>query len=416
MKLRKVFISAAVTAGMCAAFAAGAYAENSVVTVEVDNAKVEFDQDPIVIDPGYTMVPIRAVFEKAGAAVSWDQPTQTATIVKNNYTVTVKYGDTAMYKNGERIELDSPAISVNDRILIPVRAFSEAMDFAVTWDGHHSRVSVSTNGGAYRPHAFVQFGFKTLEDAAEFYLTGQATVRNDLDRNGSEENIKFAPFDEVLPSSKVLEINGMDYTADLGSITSAYALAVADLDTTDTRKELVFIENGDTLIAHFYYYDNGILKEINNDSGSPAVIAHSSKLFLSGSNGIMVSDLLGTCFVDIMVTGSVYRYTDNKSVPGTKYIRSIPFQMQDNTNALAPIFGRNLYRTYYDDMPYYIIYTAEYKPGTYKDFYDTEIISSDNIEHFKILNGYIDKNDLSYIEFFIELPDGRTAVIKPYKN
>ena len=70
MKLRKVFISAAVTAGMCAAFAAGAYAENSVVTVEVDNAKVEFDQDPIVIDPGYTMVPIRAVFEKAGAAVS----------------------------------------------------------------------------------------------------------------------------------------------------------------------------------------------------------------------------------------------------------------------------------------------------------------------------------------------------------
>lgn len=416
MKLTKLFVSAAAAAALSAAFAVGACAENDVVTVEVDNAKVEFDQDPIVVDPGYTMVPIRAVFEKAGAAVSWDQPTQTATIEKNGYVITVKYGDTAMYKNGERVELDSPAISVNDRIMIPVRAISEAMDFAVTWDGHHSIVYVSTSGTPYRPHAFVQFGFKSLEDAAEFYLTGPATVRNDLDRSGSEETIKFTPSDEVEPGTKVLEINGLDYTADLGSITSAYAVAVADIDTTDSRKEIVFIENGDTLLAHFYIYNNGILSEIKDDSGKPAMIPHSSKLFLSGNNGIMISDLLGTCFVDVMVTGSVYRYTDDKSNPGMKHIKGIPFQMQDNSNALTPIFGRNLYRTYYDDMRYYIIYTSDYKPGSYKDYYDTDVISSDDIEHFKVLNGYIDKSDLTYIELYIELPDGRTAVIKPYKN
>ena len=379
MKLTKFFVSAAVVAGLTAAFAVGVYAEKDVISVEVDNEKVDFEefgQDPIVVDPGYTMVPIRAVFEKAGAAVSWDQPTQTATIKKNGYVITVKYGDTVMYKNGERIELDSPAISINDRILIPIRAISEAMDFAVTWDGHHSIVYISTNGTPYRAHAFMQFGFKTLEDASECYLTGPATVRNDLDRSGSEETIKFTPSDEVEPGTKVLEINGLDYTADLGSITSAYAVAVADLDTSDSSKEIVFVENGDTLLAHFFVYNNGILTEIKDDAGHPAMIPHSSKLFLSGNNGIMISDLLGTCFVDIMVTGSVYRYTDNKSVPGTKQIKGIPFQMKDDSNPLEPIFERNLYRTYYDNMQYCIIYTTEYMPGSYKVYDDTETISS----------------------------------------
>ena len=82
MKLKKLFTAMAVT---CCAFALTgviANAENDVVSVTVDNVAVEFDLNPVIIE-GHTLVPVRAVFEQAGATVTWDQPTQTATITKD---------------------------------------------------------------------------------------------------------------------------------------------------------------------------------------------------------------------------------------------------------------------------------------------------------------------------------------------
>ena len=192
MNIKKLIMSGAAVLGLCAAFAAGASAEEDVVTVLVDNVNVQFDQQPVILD-GHTLVPARAVFEQAGATVTWDQPSQTATIAKDQYTVTIKYGDTALYRNGERIEIEMPAVMIEDRIMLPVRAISEAMDFAVTWDGHHSMVLVSTDGKPYRAYAFLKTGFKTLEDAAEFYTNGTAYETGvDLDNDGVPETIEFA--------------------------------------------------------------------------------------------------------------------------------------------------------------------------------------------------------------------------------
>ena len=74
------------------AFALPAGAEEDTVSVIVNNERVEFDQPPVIID-GSTLVPIRAVFEKAGAQVSWDQTTQTATLVRGAYTVSITLND-----------------------------------------------------------------------------------------------------------------------------------------------------------------------------------------------------------------------------------------------------------------------------------------------------------------------------------
>ena len=75
--------------------------------------------------------------------------------------------------------------------MIPVRAISEAMDFAVTWDGHHSLILIATNGKQYRPFAFLKSGFKTLEDIAEFYSNGSALQDIDLDGDGVRETVSF---------------------------------------------------------------------------------------------------------------------------------------------------------------------------------------------------------------------------------
>ena len=340
MKLKRFAAAAVAALGILAAGAA-VHAEEDVVTVLVDNVSVVFDQQPVILE-GHTMVPVRAVFEQAGAEVTWDQPTQTATIARNGYTVTIKYGDTGMYKNGERIELEAPAIMINDRVMIPVRAIAEAMDFAVTWDGHHSMVLVATNGKPYRAYAFLKTGFQTLEDISEFYSHGSA------------------------------------------------------LET----KEIIVSENGDTLTAHFYRYENGILKVLTNNN-VPSTVTYASKLLLSGT-GYIISDLTGTCFVDIMVTGGVYKL-DSASV--TLY----------RMRSIENIYGRNLYNTYDDNMLYHIIYTSSYTPGAYKEISGTGVISSVDLPQFKILNGYVDADNPRYIELYIELSDGTTAVIKPYQ-
>ncbi len=409
MRFVKLIAGAAAAAGLCAALTVCASAESDIVSVSVDNDLVTFDQPPIIIDPGYTMVPIRAVFEKAGAEVDWDQESQTAIIKKNDVTVTIKIGDTAMYRNGTRIELDAPAMVTTTgtyRTLIPVRAIAEAMDYAVTWDGHHSLVLVSTTGKPYRPYAFIKKGFRTLEDAAQFYTETAAKTSIDLDNDGKPEELEFTPTNDVSGNVTVLTINGLDYTASLGSVNSARSIALVDLDDTDNSKELVVSENGDVLTAHFYTYRNGIMSFIS-DGAQPAEVSYRDKLLISGKSYVL-SDLYGTCFTDIMVSGGMHVYQSNQGA-ADKVLRLTKFQ------SISNIFGRNLYRTYDDDMLYRVIYSQTYHPGTYMYVSDTGIIGLNELEHFKLLDGFISDEDKTYIELFVELPNGETAVLIPYK-
>lgn len=399
MKMKAFAAGLFAAAGMAFAVTAPALADDANVSVAVDNEMVTFDQQPIIIE-GHTMVPVRAVFEQAGAKVEWNQDTQTAIISKGDYYVTLKYGESVMYKNNEAIELESPSVMENDRILVPVRAIAEAMDFAVTWDGHHMLVLVSTNGKPYRPYAFRKTGFKTLEDASEFYTTdGSASV--DLDNDGKAEEVVFNAADSMSALAEpILEINGLNYTYDLGQIGSAASIAVVDLDDEDGTKEIVVSTSGTPHTAYFYHYDNGVLKRVMNDDTTPASIDYIDKLLASGE-GFLITDKAGMCFVDIMVAGSVYHYADNKVV-----LRPI--------SSIESIFGRNLYHTYDDNMIYHAIYTESYTPGSYGDYTDTGMISASDIEQFKVINGYTDPNDPLYLELYVEFTDGKHAVLIPY--
>lgn len=405
MKFKKIAAALTMIAGVGIMSAVAVNAEQDIVTVSVDNKMVEFDQNPIIVD-GHTMVPIRAVFEKAGATVDWNQGNQTAAIALGNYVVTIKYGDNCIYKNGNRIDIEAPAISVNDRILIPVRAIAEAMDFAVTWDGHHSLVLVSTTGKPYRPYAFRKTGFRTLEDASEFY-TRSGNTSIDLDNDGKPEELEFNTAEDFSVLAKpVLSINGMNYTYGLTSISNAYSMAVVDLDVNDNTKEIVITENGDVRNAYFYHYDNGILKPIKNSDGTPVTISYASQLFISGEN-LIINDISGACFVDIMVTGGVYQYVGDEDLNKCNIVLR-------PMSSIEAIFGRNLYNTYPDNMVYKIIYTSSYTPGSYKNVNEVGTITSSQLDHFQILDGYCDKENPTYLELYIKMSDGTTAVIKPY--
>ena len=143
MKLKNVIMAAGIIGVMTAATASA----DSEIKVFVDNKEVTFDQSPSLVN-GRTMVPVRAVFEKAGANVEWNAETRTASLSKDGYEVSISIDQPFLVKNGKPVALDVPASIINDRLAIPVRAISEAMDFGVTWNGTRNSVLISTSGKA----------------------------------------------------------------------------------------------------------------------------------------------------------------------------------------------------------------------------------------------------------------------------
>ena len=79
--MKKLLISI-ITTILCV-FMSSAFAED--INVTVNSEYVDFDTPPVIID-GRTLIPIRAVAEKIGLKVTWDQETQTASIINSDKT------------------------------------------------------------------------------------------------------------------------------------------------------------------------------------------------------------------------------------------------------------------------------------------------------------------------------------------
>lgn len=117
-----------------------------VISVKINNALIDFTQyglQPRIINDR-TMVPLRSIFEALGATVKWDNSTKTVTSVRGDITVKLTIGDHEMKKNDTAIALDSPAVIVDSRTLVPVRAVSEAFGCKVLWNDETKTVSIIT--------------------------------------------------------------------------------------------------------------------------------------------------------------------------------------------------------------------------------------------------------------------------------
>ena len=102
------------------------------ISVYVSGKKVEFDVQPQLIN-SRTMVPLRAIFEALGADVEWDSATQTAIGEMVGDVVEITIGKNFLQKNHEKKSLDSPAVIISGRTLVPVRAIAECFDCEVKW-------------------------------------------------------------------------------------------------------------------------------------------------------------------------------------------------------------------------------------------------------------------------------------------
>lgn len=114
------------------------------ISVIVNGKFVDFDQQPVIYDDR-TLVPVRAIFEALGATVVWDDSLQMVTATKDGIKIKITVGSNILYKNNEIYTLDTPAMIVNDRLLVPVRAVSEAFGCDVRWDEENKTVNIADN-------------------------------------------------------------------------------------------------------------------------------------------------------------------------------------------------------------------------------------------------------------------------------
>jgi len=122
---------------------ANVFASESV-TVYLDNELIQFDIEPRIVN-GRTMVPMRAIFEKLGATVNWDETTNTASAYNYNEHkgVTITIGEMYLtdYQN-KKVNLDVAAFVENGRTLVPLRAISESFKCNVIWEEATSTVKI----------------------------------------------------------------------------------------------------------------------------------------------------------------------------------------------------------------------------------------------------------------------------------
>lgn len=98
--------------------------------------KVDVNNDTVVpfTENDRTLVPVRFIAESFGAKVGWDDATQTVTVEANGKVIKMVLGKAEMDVDGNKVILDTPANTYNDRTFIPLRAMVEAINKNVFWD------------------------------------------------------------------------------------------------------------------------------------------------------------------------------------------------------------------------------------------------------------------------------------------
>ena len=116
------------------------------VNVKVDGALLKCDTSPkLVVATSRTLIPVRALFEKVGGTVAWNDKTRVVTVKFQGHTVILTIGSKVATVDGARKTLDQAAeILTGNRTYIPLRFVAENLGFTVTWDSKTMTANITS--------------------------------------------------------------------------------------------------------------------------------------------------------------------------------------------------------------------------------------------------------------------------------
>lgn len=102
------------------------------VLLNINGQRITTDVAPIILSDR-TFVPVRAIFEKLGAEVSWIAKENKVIIKYNDKTINLFINNTKATINGVSKVMEKPAFIKNGRTLVPVRFIAENLGMTVGW-------------------------------------------------------------------------------------------------------------------------------------------------------------------------------------------------------------------------------------------------------------------------------------------
>lgn len=153
----------------------GTKKESEGILVKVNNRFIYSDVEPVTVNDR-TLIPMRAIFEKLGVDVTWDEATATATAVQNGQTVKITENSKTAYINGQPTELDVPAMILNGRFVVPVRFVSESFGATVEWQEYGKIVRVKPGSPINRGNISGEIGAIAIQKATQSGDDGNGNV------------------------------------------------------------------------------------------------------------------------------------------------------------------------------------------------------------------------------------------------
>lgn len=117
------------------------------IVLNINGDKVELETAPYIAGTGVTLVPLRVISEAFGAEVNWDGETKTVTVAYNGTEIKVVIGSTTATVDGdEAFELEAaPELSATGNTMVPLRFISEKLGAAVGYDEATAGITVEKN-------------------------------------------------------------------------------------------------------------------------------------------------------------------------------------------------------------------------------------------------------------------------------
>ncbi|MCD8214305.1 MAG: S-layer homology domain-containing protein [Clostridiales bacterium] len=116
---------------------------NTEITVNGESQPIDENGTTPVIIENRTLLPIRAFVEGIGGSIEWDEETKTVTINYNNDSIQLIIDSDTAYLNGEAQSLDSEPVIINGRTMLPIRFIAESFGFDVQWDEETQTITIS---------------------------------------------------------------------------------------------------------------------------------------------------------------------------------------------------------------------------------------------------------------------------------
>jgi iron complex transport system substrate-binding protein len=116
------------------------------VKVRVDGELVKFQGTSPVMQGSRILVPLRGVFEHVGAHLEWNPTTRTVTATGAGKNIVLPVGKSTATIDGKPVQLDQPAMIIDEVTFVPLRFLGEALGASVDWLTADRTVEIKTGG------------------------------------------------------------------------------------------------------------------------------------------------------------------------------------------------------------------------------------------------------------------------------